>query len=89
MKGEFMGGRGPRVFPSQHPESQNLVYINTLHTHNNWRHFRGEEVIMCTRAQKCLGYHDYQGLLLDKESEKRSHPSAENDVKTFLTTHAQ
>lgn len=55
---EFIGGRGPRVFPNP---GGTLLYVNTPEI-NGFSKFRGKEEIFDVQTGKSLGFHEYWGM---------------------------
>jgi len=55
---EFVGGRGPRIFPN--PEGT-LIYVNRPEI-NDFSYFRGREDVFDVYTGKSVGFHDYWGM---------------------------
>ena len=55
---QFLGGRGPKVF-----SSGSLTYLNQVYS-PEFSQFKGREEIFNHNTDKCLGYHEYWGMLL-------------------------
>jgi hypothetical protein len=56
----FVGGRGPESYAED-----KLAYRNNLGSESdNFTHFRGREEIWEVDTAECVGWHEYQGMLL-------------------------